>query len=168
MTEPKPFRERLSWEAVPGEIRDGEIRYILVRPDALMAIFAGLDPPARDAALAAFQDSVATFGGQSAAKYAATAERPLIDVVAATAPQLGWGCWTVEPTSDGYRILVENSPFAAGFGAADRLVCTPIVGMLTAVGRIMGGGGAEVRETSCAAEAGGHTCRFEIGIGASQ
>jgi hypothetical protein len=30
------FRERLLWDAAAGEIRDGQTRYLLIRPDALM------------------------------------------------------------------------------------------------------------------------------------
>lgn len=161
MAEPLSFQERLTWHAESGEIRDGAVRYMLIRPDALMAVFAGLASAPRALALDMFRQAVLTFGSRSAAKYNADATSPLIDVVAATAPQLGWGRWSVERIDGGYRVVVMNSPFAAGFGASDLPVCAPIAGMLQAVGTIMGGDASVAHETHCAAVH-GDRCEFRM------
>lgn len=163
-TSPPPFRERLAWDPERGEIRDGEIRYLLIRPDALMGAVLHLPPEMRATALAAFAASVHRHGGGSARKYrgmGAADPDALLQVVAATAPQLGWGRWRFEEAGPGrLRLEVENSPFAAGHGAAEGPVCAPIAGMLRAVAELVLGGEAAVRETDCAA-AGAACCRFE-------
>jgi predicted hydrocarbon binding protein len=160
MPDAPPFRDRLIWDASSGEIRDGAIRYMMIRPDALMGIFGGLDEPARTCALEAFRRSIAKFGARSASTYQADAHHPLIETVARTAPDLGWGTWSIDRTADAIQVIVRNSPFAAGCAGADGPVCTPIAGMLEAVGRLMGRSGV-ARETNCAAQSGDH-CTFEV------
>ena len=41
-SKPLSFCERLECDRPAGEIRDGEIRYILLRPDGLMGMFRHL------------------------------------------------------------------------------------------------------------------------------
>jgi hypothetical protein len=156
------FRDRLTFDAARGEYRDGTLRYLMMRPDALMGLFAELPPPTRAEALAALARSVARFGGRSAQSYrAAGAATPaaLLDTIAATAPQLGWGVWTLRLDGDVLHLTVENSPFAAGFGASADPVCAEIAGMLRAVGELVLGGGVSGAETACAAT-GASCCRF--------
>jgi predicted hydrocarbon binding protein len=161
---PPPFRERLDWSAVPGQVRDGAIRYMLIRPDALMGAIMRLSPEALAEMLAALHASVLDFGGRSAGKYNQTAARPLIEVVAETAPDLGWGTWTIARDDRAIRITVEDSPFAAPLvnTPPSQPVCTAMTGMMSAVGGIMGGRPVTAVETRCAAQHGGGTCHFEI------
>ena len=169
---PPPFRERLRWTA-DGEIRDGEVRYLMLRTDALMGMLKALpDDAARASALAAFAASIVRHGGKSARKYqgmGAADGDALLDVICATAPQLGWGVWRVATREAGcFGIEVRNSPFAQGWQqaegppAADPVtVCGPIVGMLTVVGGMVLGTPARVDETACAC-GGGTVCRFDV------
>jgi predicted hydrocarbon binding protein len=162
MTGGRRFLDRLVHDTDTGEIRDGEIRYLMLRPDGLMGAFLRLDEPARSAALAALAESIHENGGRSAAKYRASgaAGAALLDVVVETAPQLGWGRWTfVEHGPDRLVLEVRNSPFAAGFGASPAPVCAPITGMLRAVAGLVLDGPAAVEEVGCAAQS-GDTCRF--------
>lgn len=169
---PPPFRERLDWDAVPGQVVDGAVRYMLIRPDALMGAIMRLSPDARAGMLAALHASVLDFGGRSAGNYNRTATRPLIEVVAGTAPDLGWGRWSVSTDADAIRVTVEDSPFAAPIAAdlatdpeaprPEGPVCTAMTGMLSAVGTIMGGAPVTALETRCAALHGGGACHFEI------
>ncbi len=161
MTEPRPFRARLVWDADSGEIRDGAVRYMLIRPDALMSVFTRLDPETRRTTLAAFGEAVHEFGARSAATYARASAEPLIAIVARTAPDLGWGRWSVDAGENGTVITVENSPFARGVGTSQDAVCAPIAGMVSAVLGIMNGTPVPVRETDCAAMTPGSACRFE-------
>ena len=55
---------------------------------------------------------------------------------------------------------VTESPFAAGYGAADTAVCAPITGMLQAVAERVLGAPCEACETECRAR-GAPRCRFE-------
>lgn len=158
------FRDRLIFDAARGEYRDGDIRYLMLRPDALMGLFAELPEAARAPALAAFARSITRFGGRSAAAYQAAGAADaaaLLATIAATAPQLGWGVWTLQRDGDGLALSVANSPFAAGAGAAAQPVCAPIVGMLRAVGAMVLGGDVAATETACAATGAG-CCRFTV------
>ena len=165
-TPPKPFRERIAWHGDVGEIRDGTIRYMMIRPDALMGIFTRLSPPARMEALEAFAASIAENGAKSARAYQAMGAddaRKLLDVIAATAPQLGWGIWSFTAVSETALTLeVANSPFVVGFGPSEHPVCAPIRGMLTAVGAMVLGGSVTVAEVTCAAVTGAEPCRFQV------
>lgn len=157
-----PFRERLDWSAVPGQVVDGAVRYMLIRPDALMGAIMRLSPGAQGEMLAALHASVLDFGGRSAGTYNKTATRPLIEIVAETAPDLGWGCWTVARREGAFHIMVEDSPFAAPVSGAGQPVCSAMTGMMSAVGAIMTGTPVTAIETRCAAQHGGSACHFEI------
>lgn len=157
------FRKRLRHDAERGAYFDRDIRYMLIRPDALMGVFARLAGGTREAALAAMADSITERGRQSAESYVPPDRVDgLLGVVAATAPELGWGVWRFEIGPDRrIRLTVKNSPFAGAAGELSPPVCYPIVGMLRAVGTMALGGPVKVHETSCAA-GGGDSCRFEI------
>ncbi|MFT8245476.1 V4R domain-containing protein [Roseomonas sp. BN140053] len=159
------FRNRLQFDAARGEYRDGAIRYMMLRHDALMGLFARLPEAERLAALDALGASVREFGGRSVESYRAAGADDaarMMDTIAATAPELGWGIWRFSREGEALVLAVENSPFAAGIGTSAHPVCHAIVGMLTALGPILLGKPASVEETQCAAVAGGSTCRFRM------
>ena len=146
-------------DAALGELRDGDIRYLLVRHDSLMGLFTRLHEPARNQALAALADSVAEHGGRSAARYRAEDPEKLLVTIAAKASQLGWGRWTFERKGDSIELTVENSPFAQGHGPSAGPVCAAITGMLRATAALVLGGQVHAEEFSCAAT-GAATCVF--------
>ncbi|MBM3554283.1 MAG: hypothetical protein FJX47_01860 [Alphaproteobacteria bacterium] len=159
----RPFRERLNWDLGRGEITDGPVRYLLIRPDTFMGLFARLDPAGRRAALDALRDATREFGSRSAARYQAMgaddADR-LLATITATAPQLGWGIWRFHRAANGLDLEVSNSPFAAGIGTSDGPVCAAIAGMLGAVASLAFGRPMTGEETACAATGGDGPCRF--------
>ena len=139
-----------------GGLLLGPHRYMLIRPDALMGLFARLPLAERDAAFEAFAASVRENGAKSAASYAgmglAEAER-LIRTIMDTAPQLGWGKWSLTYDEKGLDLSLHNSPFVAGFGPSEHPVCAPVCGMLEAIcTQIFGKSGSAV-ETACASQA---------------
>lgn len=158
------FRDRLVWDSARGEIHDRDIPYLLIRPDSLMGIFRFLPEPERPAAFEAFARSIAHYGRGSAESYQALgADRAdaLLATIADTAPQLGWGLWTLARSGeDRLSLSVENSPFAAGYGDSDRPVCAPIRGMIEAVGGLVFGAGVTATESACAATGASH-CTFD-------
>lgn len=159
------FRERLAFDADCGEYRDGAIRYMMIRPDALMGILHQLPADMQPAVLEAFARSITEAGGKSAAAYraAGSVDGPaLVATIARTAPELGWGIWTLTLGASRMDLSVANSPFVAGYGRSATPVCHPIVGMLTAVGRMVFGTDVAVQETQCAAVTGDADCRFEV------
>jgi predicted hydrocarbon binding protein len=158
------FRDRLTYDSERGEHRDGDIRYMMIRPDALMGMIAELPEEMRPLALEAFARSIRNFGGRSARSYQAAGAADtaaLLGVIEETAPQLGWGHWQLERTATGIALTVENSPFAAGAGHSPYPVCAPIRGMLTAIGEMVLGEPVAVAETTCAAT-GAPCCRFAV------
>lgn len=159
----KTFRDRLEWDAENGAIHDRDIPYLLIRPDSLMGIFEFLPETERAAAFEAFARSIAHYGKGSAESYqalgAAQADA-LMATIAETAPQLGWGIWSLTRSADGLSLCVTNSPFAAGYGDSDVPVCAPIRGMLEAVGGLTLGVTVSVRETGCVSQ-GAEICTFE-------
>jgi len=161
------FRDRLEWDPDRGEIHDSDIPYLLIRPDSLMGIFRFLPDADRPVAFEAFARSIAHHGRGSAESYrslGADQADALLETIADTAPQLGWGVWKLARTGDdGLSLVVENSPFASGYGQSDIPVCAPIRGMLEAVGGVVFGAQVVARETDCAATGAGQ-CVFEAAI----
>lgn len=160
-----PFRDRLQRLPETGEMRDGSIRYLTMRPDALMGLFARLPADSRQAALTALAESVAEFGGRSVAAYRASGAAdagPLVRTIIETSADLGWGVWSFAEDGTGVAVCVENSPFADGAGTSDVAVCAPIVGILTAIAPVLVGPGARIHECTCAAVSGTGHCRFRI------
>lgn len=171
--------DRLIREPEIGQIRDGSIRYVMMRPDVLMGAFSRLDPVLRDQALEALAASAEEFGGRSIASYAQYGvpdKQAFLTMLAATAADLGWGGWEVAVDQDQSRftVTVHNSPFAQAFEIAhqtvsvstkikcDEPVCAPIRGILTAVARQLFTLDSTVIETCCAIEAGHEVCCFEL------
>lgn len=156
-----PFRDRLERRPAEGALYDGQIRYLTMRPDALMGMFERLDPPARATALEALAASVCAYGGRSVAAYAAAnPEDPsaLLEVIAATSADLGWGSWQISRHSEGLDICVTNSPFAVL--PATGPVCAPIRGILSALAKSLSD--MRVEEACCRASTGGETCHFTL------
>jgi uncharacterized protein len=162
------FHARLQIAPERGEMRDGDIRYLMMRPDALMGAFMRLPDAARADALAALGASVADHGGRSVTAYrdnGAANPEALLSVITVTSAALGWGVWEVHPAAAGeLEITVRNSPFAAGAGRSDSPVCAAITGILSAVAPLIAGSGAKARETACAAQTGENCCHFRISL----
>lgn len=151
------FRERLRYDEAEGAIYDGDIRYMMIRPDALMGIFARLPAAERQAALEALGASVRERGKQSAKTYVSGDRAALLATIEATAPDLGWGVWRFEREGDGLTLTVANSPFVAG-ADFEGTVCDAIAGMAASVGEIVLGVPCKARETACAAGSGNGAC----------
>jgi predicted hydrocarbon binding protein len=164
MSQRPSFRDRLAFDPDRGEYRDGNIRYLMIRPDALMGILKELPEAQRPDVLAAFARSITHHGGQSARTYRAAGAADaaaLAATIERTAPELGWGKWTLAIGDGRMDLIVANSPFAAGYGPSATPVCHPILGMLRAVGPMVLGGPVAAAETRCAAQ-GAPDCRFEV------
>lgn len=155
--------QRLAFDAGRGEILDQGRRYLMLRPDVLMGMVRRLDPAARANVLEAFAASVAEHGKNSVRAYLDQLDGDparLLDAMQDAAADLGWGRWRFERRPASLGLSVENSPFAAGFGASGRPVCAPVCGMLQAVAEIVLAQDIIVLESACAATGAG-TCTFE-------
>jgi predicted hydrocarbon binding protein len=164
MTSTPPFRDRLAWH--DGGIWDGDIRYLMLRTDSLMGLFHRLDRETRIAALDAFADSLAENGRKSIEarmrRLNMSGEQLYDELAKSSAWNLGWGTWTYRRIDLlRFEVDVADSPFVHGYGRADHEVCSPIKGMLQAIGNLVFGCTAVAQETSCAAMSGG-CCRFVV------
>lgn len=157
---------RMAWIRSCGAIMDDDRRYLMLRADVLMGIFHELPLEVRHAALEAFAASVKKYGGESARAYFDASEAQperLLEAIVAYSPELGWGRWHIDARSDeAIEVIVENSPFAEGFGHSPDPVCHAIVGMLQAVGPMIFGRPVVVIETGCAAQADIDRCSFRV------
>lgn len=162
-----PLHERLVFDSTRGAVLDVDRRYVLLRADVLMGIFAHLDGDARDAALAAFGRSVAENGADSVRAYrAAVGAAALPAMMEDAAASLGWGRWHLDlaraddAAAPALGLAVENSPFAAAAPTGTARACHAIAGMLEALAGALWSRDAEARETQCAAGGSETTCRF--------
>jgi predicted hydrocarbon binding protein len=153
----------------PGEgtIADGNIRYVLMRPDVLMGAARHLGPNREGEFLAALEASAFAHAQASFAAYRDAERFGRADFLASTgkvAAELGWGRWRVSAEPDGTRsVYVDNSPFAAGFGASSRPVCGPITGVLRAIALVGYGQNVAVEEVACSAQ-GAKECCFRLAL----
>lgn len=153
--------QRLVFDVAAGEIRDGQRRYVLIRPDVLMGALHELDGATRQRVLEALAASTERNGGRSVHAYASIDRgTALLDTICDTAAGLGWGRWHMSLGADRLDLTVHNSPFAHGHGKAARAVCAPIAGMLGSVAAMLFEGPVRVEETGCAAHVAGPVCRF--------
>lgn len=174
---PPALHQRLLFDTGQGQVLDQTRRYLLLRADVLMGLFAELPEAARAEALRALGRSVTRHGGDSVRAYAAqpgVTPAVLLQTMADSAGSLGWGRWEfaplpaagAAPASSGLALQVHNSPFAAAATFGEQPACHAIAGMLEAVGAALSGGPCEAREVRCAAQAGpaAHAgpCRFEL------
>ena len=158
MTE-SPF----NFDLAAGTVRDGALRYLLIRPDVLMGTARKLGHIPEF--VRAFEESAYANARESFEVYRAQGKLDVHDFLertAQSAARLGWGLWSVEG-GDGGRpsVIVRNSPFAAGIGHCDVPACGPICGILRALYVVMLGEEVLVQETQCTAQ-GALDCRFQF------
>ena len=148
-----------------GEIRDGGIRYLLMRPDVLMGLLKNLDENSRVEALKAFETSAFENGKASLLHYKSfnfTNPGEALDFLCHTASKLGWGTWAHSIDQSGNPVFhVENSPFAAGYGQSEQPVCAPASGILRAAIDVFFDKDAVIKESECVSQGAG-CCRFEL------
>lgn len=158
------LQQRLKWDPSAGAILDADRRYVMLRADVLMGLFAGLPPGQRGRALDSLQASVRAHGGASARAYRvgdAADVAAFLRVMAESAADLGWGAWRFEAGgAAGLTLTVRNSPFAMAAPVRDRPVCHAITGMLEAVNALVTGESRTFREIRCASM-GAPCCEFQ-------
>lgn len=155
----------MHFEESKGEHYDGDIRYLLMRPDVLMGLIKNLSADTRSHALAAFEQSTFENGMASMLQYKAldfAGTEEALDYFCSKGTMLGWGCWNHSIDEMGNHVFtVTNSPFAAGYGPCDHPVCAPIAGIIRASMTAFLERDCSVTETCCSAQ-GEDSCRFEV------
>lgn len=157
------LHERLDFDVAAGRIQDGPRRYLMMRTDVLMGAFDGLPPRARAEALAALGEAVFAIGGDSARAYLAeVGADAFLAAMTDGAAALGWGRWHFEQAPAALRLVVHDSPFAAGTSQRSGTACHAITGMLRAVASALWSRPVAAHESRCACDdpARGGPCRF--------
>ena len=148
-----------------GEIREGNIRYLLMRPDVLMGMVEYLDEPTMTKVLLALQKSAFENGRASLRQYNEldfASDNEKLSFVCKTAAKLGWGNLTYTLNRhDDPTFTLTNSPFAKGHGISKVPVCAPMAGILNALMEVFFESNATVKEVSCASQ-GQDYCLFEV------
>lgn len=156
------FFDRLIRDHASGTITDGEIRYVMFRADVIVGLINALDPPIRANTLRQFAATVADRGGDSLNRYFDTLNgdiEALIDTVAATAADLGWGQWVFERNPESMTLRVCNSPFIGIDNGDGGPSCAPIDGIFQALAALAGYPSSTRLEVDCAGR-GAAACRF--------
>jgi hypothetical protein len=162
------LHDRIVFDTARGALLDGDRRYLLVRADVLMGLFANLEGAAREAALDAFGRSVHEHGAGSVRAYRdAAGADALPAMMEGAAASLGWGRWRFDAArlhdaaAPALSLTVDDSPFAAAAPRGSMRACHAIAGMLEALGDALWSRPAAAQETACAA-AGADACRFVV------
>jgi predicted hydrocarbon binding protein len=161
------LHERLVFDTARGAVLDADRRYLLLRADVLMGMFAQLGDQARESALAALGRSVREHGAGSVRAYRdAAGAQALPSMLESAAASLGWGRWRFDvarlnDAAPSLTLAVVDSPFAANAPPGTTRCCHAIGGMLEALGDALWSRPASARETRCAA-AGATDCRFVV------
>lgn len=156
------FWDRAQTNPQTGEILDGETRYLALRVDVLAATINGLGDAHKRAVLESFRRAVYTHGGASLRRYVEMLDgdsAELLNTVAATAADLGWGRWAFTRHGDDMSLVVTNSPYTEIDRFDDHALCTPILGLFEALVEIVLGRHTTVVEHKCAA-LDGEACVF--------
>lgn len=151
---------RLTLNEEQGAIYDGTRRYLMMRPDVLMGMIASLPATEQVHVLQAWMESAYQHGGKSVKAYQTEqGKQTLIKVMEESAAALGWGKWQITLVDKQLKLIVHDSPFAAGAGDMTCPVCAPISGIFRSLAEQLLGCHVLVEETMCQATGALH-CHF--------
>ena len=142
-----------------GGLTLGGGRYLLIRPETLVAMQKAVQQLVGERAGACIAAGGRAGGARAAASLDGTAEervRRLLRV----GGEIGWGEFSLERlTPTDLAVVVRRSPIAEAYGPSATPVCHLIRGVLESLAAAVLGRPYEVVETECVA-AGAKLCRF--------
>jgi predicted hydrocarbon binding protein len=134
-------------------------RYLLVRPETLVALQKAIEAALGERAAACLVAG-GRAGGGSALRSLEGSPREIVERLLAMGGALGWGEFALERVGpDELVVAVQNSPFALAYGAAAAPVCHLTRGVLEGLAELALGAPAVATETACVAT-GASLCRF--------
>ena len=143
-----------------GELTLGGARYLLIRPETLVAMQQAVEHAVGERAGACIVAGGRAGGARAAASLDGTPEeraRRLLRI----GGEIGWGEFTLERlTPTALAVTVRRSPIAEAYGPSTAPVCHLIRGVLESLATAVLGGSPTVVETECVAT-GAPICRFE-------
>jgi len=165
-----PILEMLAFEPESGKIALHGVRYLLVRPETLVAIQRSLEADLGAAAARILEDAGRLGGATSARRFLDAfpdrARSELLDWFCELGTDFGWGRLRLDPTASdspgSFAIEVAGGPVATAYGEGTaQPVCHLLRGVLAGIGEVLLDGTASVVERSCAAVTPG-PCRFVV------
>jgi len=142
-----------------GGLTLGGARYLLIRPETLVALQKAVQQVVGERAGACIVAGGRAGGARVAASLDGTAEervRRLLRI----GGEIGWGEFALERlTPTELAVVVRRSPIAEAYGPSATPVCHLIRGVLESLAASVLGGSPTVTETTCVAT-GAPSCRF--------
>jgi predicted hydrocarbon binding protein len=142
-----------------GGLTLGGARYLLIRPETLVALQKAVQQALGERAGACIVAGGRAGGARAAASLAGSGEarvRQLLQI----GGQIGWGEFQLERlTASELAVVVHRSPIAEAYGPSPAPVCHLIRGVLESLAATILGGAYDVVETECIAT-GAPACRF--------
>lgn len=156
----------LRWEPDDGALYFGQSRYLLIRPETVMALQKDLVARFGAGALAAFLAGGKAGGRSAAQAFADQADSPagVIGFLSRMGGQIGWGALkltAMDAAAGSFTIEVGASPWAEAYGPADEPVCRFLQGVFHGAAEMLFAGTVVSAETHCAA-LGHDRCRIVI------
>ena len=143
-----------------GRLSHRGSRYLLVRPETLVALQKAAEAAFGERAAACLVAGGRAGGGSALASLGASAG-PAVERLLEMGGEIGWGRFALERLAgDELVVTVEGSPFAEAYGPAAGPVCHLTRGVLERLAELVFAAPATAVETACAA-AGAPVCRFE-------
>ncbi len=157
----------LEFDEASGDISFNQVRYMLIRPETLIAIQKAMEEAIGvEAGNILFQGGLAggRLSGRRFKEGFEQSDKDYLRFFAKMGTSIGWGRFRVlsyEPGSKEFIFSVNNSPFVASYGKSSTPVCHLLRGVLAGLGESMFGVIMEAKETSCAAMGRGE-CVFQV------
>lgn len=135
-------------------------RYLLVRPETLVALQKAIEATLGERAAACLVAGGRAGGGSALRALEGSAEE-IVARLLGMGREIGWGDFALERlTPRELVVTVRNSPLAQAYGAAAGPVCHLTRGVLERLAEVAFGRAAVATETACVAT-GAPACRFE-------
>jgi predicted hydrocarbon binding protein len=157
----------LAFEEATGDIRFNQVRYMLIRPETLIAIQKTMEEATGvDAGNILFQGGLAggRLSGRRFRKNFEQSEEDYLRFFAKMGTSIGWGHFRVlscDIPRKKFSFSVKNSPFVGSYGQSSNPVCHILRGVLAGLGESMFAEAMEAKESSCAAMGNGE-CVFQV------
>ena len=143
-----------------GGLALGGARYLLIRPETLVALQKAVEAALGERAAACIAAGGRAGGARASASLDGGAQERVSRLLR-IGGEIGWGEFALERlTPSALAVSVAGSPFARAYGGATAPVCHLTRGVLEALAATVLARPVRVRETACAA-LGAARCRFE-------
>jgi predicted hydrocarbon binding protein len=147
----------LKFDDARGALVYNEVRYLLIRPETLIAF-----QKAAEEKLGAGADELLFAGGFTGGSLSAKRYREVfglndqqsVEFMAKMGTEIGWGALRVESLDVTRReliLVIASSPFARAYGTAERGVCHLVRGVFAGLASGIFGTQVEAREEECLA-----------------